>query len=87
MHLQDGVIRREWFRDGVIVRRHELNAGGKAIRRIEYQDGKVAVREYQTNQDVRVSREVFAPNSDITETIRYSEGDRREIDHWWFDKG
>ncbi len=87
VHLHDGVIRREWFRDGAIVRRHDLNADGKAIRRVEFQDGKASVREYHTNQGVRVSREAFAPNGVITETIRYSEGDGREIDHWWFDEG
>jgi hypothetical protein len=87
VHVHDGVIRREWLRDGVVVRRHDLNADGKAIRRIDYKEGKIAVREYHTNQGVRVSREVFAPDGYITETIRYNPGDGREIDHWWFEKG
>lgn len=86
-HVHDALIRREWFRQGVILRREDLNADGNAIRRIEYKDGKMAVREYHTNQGVRVSREVFAPDGYITETIRYNSADGREIDHWWFEKG
>jgi hypothetical protein len=46
IHLHDGVIRLEWYENGVLTRRHDLNATGKATRRINYNNGLIATREY-----------------------------------------
>jgi hypothetical protein len=46
VHHHDGVIRREWYQAGQLVRSHDLNAEGKAVRRVEYNGGRPAVRDY-----------------------------------------
>jgi hypothetical protein len=89
VHLHDGVIHREWYRRGLITQRHDLNREGKATRRLTYAEGKLASREYYDRDDKRVSREVFAPDGFITESIRYQYvADKPvEVDHWSYDKG
>jgi len=89
VHLHDGVIHREWHRRGVITRRHDLNREGTAIRRLAYKDGRLGLREYYRDPDHRVSKEVFAPDGYITESVRYRyQGERAlEYDHWWYDRG
>ena len=92
IHLQDGVIRREWFEDGVLARRHDLNADGKPTRRVTYQDGRMATREYHSPDDRLVSREIFAPDGFITEQTRFvpdSKDDAKAVprDTWFFERG
>ena len=85
--LQDAPrLGRTWYDGDVVTRRHDLNAEGKAIRRLQYDGGKLAVREYFNNQGVRVSRELLKAAGEVTDTIRYAD-DGREINHWWFDGG
>jgi len=89
VHRTDGVIRREWYNWGRIVERHDLNAGGKATRRLYYRGGVLERREYFSGDGRLVSRELFAPDGYITESMRfaYLDGEPREITHWWFEKG
>lgn len=86
-HLYDGVIRRESYEGGNLGKASDLNLAGTAIRRVTFRDGKMALREYYTATEVRVSREVFQPDGSITETARYLADGATEADHWWFDRG
>ena len=86
VHRYDGVIRREWFAGQELQKAHDLNRDGKAIRRVEYRDGRPAIREYYSPDDVRVSREVFDDRGGIAETIRFRD-DGSEDSHWWFEGG
>jgi len=69
VHLQGGVIHREWWRRGRILKRHDLNPEGKAIRRLHYQGGTLARREYWDRDGNRVSREVFDEDGYITQSL------------------
>jgi len=73
----------------VIARRHDLNADGKAIRRLTYTDGKLSLREFYDGEGQRVSAERFTPEGYITDSIRYRYIDDRaeEYDHWYYDRG
>lgn len=85
VHLYDGVIAREWHAKGVLTRRHDLNHEGKAIRRLTYEAGKLATRDYFNRDGEHVSRQIFAADGFITETIQLSRFG--EADHWWFERG
>jgi hypothetical protein len=87
VHSYDGVIRREYFTAGTLASAHDLNAAGKAIRRLTYRAGQIALREYYTAADLRISREVFAPEGNITETVRLAADGTTEVEHWWFERG
>ena len=89
VHLHDRVIHREWCRNGVLARRHDLNAEGKAIRRLAFENGKLAQREYHDRDGKLLSRELFDAAGFITEMIRFGHsGDQPvESSHWWFDCG
>jgi len=82
VHLHDGVIRRIWYRGGEIVERHDLNAEGKATRRLFYKNGKLARREYHSRDGYHVSTEHFDPDGYITESIQHGSRAR----HWWYEK-
>jgi len=85
VHLYDGIIHREWHENGVLTKRHDLNADGKAIRRLTYKDGKLSVREYWDPDGNCISREIFSPDGYITESVRYR--DKLKYDQWFYDKG
>jgi hypothetical protein len=87
VHRYDGVIRREWYSNGAMVKSHDLNHEGKPIRRVEYRDSRIAVREYYTAEGLRTSRELFDASGFITETVHYAKDGTNETDHWWFDRG
>ncbi|MGY8656786.1 MAG: hypothetical protein ACKVJX_24510 [Verrucomicrobiia bacterium] len=92
VHLHDGVIRLEWYADGVLTRRHDLNAAGKATRRINYNNGLIATREYYKPDGHLVSREVFDKSGSVAEQIRFrpeSKGGGGDIlrETWNYDKG
>ena len=78
VHLDDGVIHREFFRDGEIVERHDLNLDGQPTRKLFYQNGKLAKREYHDRHARHVSTETFAPDGTITESIQHASSPR----HW-----
>ncbi|MGB0578352.1 MAG: hypothetical protein ACPGVU_01500 [Limisphaerales bacterium] len=86
VHVYDGVIRREWFERGVLTKRHDLNQGGKATRRIAYEDGRRKQRSYFQPDGDPVSVENFDAKGFVTEQTRFA-SDGTEIDHWWFDEG
>jgi len=85
VHRYDGVIHREWYRNGVLTQRHDLNAAGEAIRRLTFENGQLAQREYHDREGKLLSCELFDPAGFITEWIRFEQGAER--DHWWFDRG
>jgi len=85
VHLYDGVIHREWYEAGVLVRRHDLTPDGLAIRRTFYADRRLVSREYRDRDGVQQSLELFDADGFITEAISYRGGAERE--HWWFIKG
>jgi len=88
VHVYDGVIHREWYEWGQIVKRHDLNVEGKATRRLFYQNGKLAKRELHNRDERHVSTEFFDPEGYITETIENSlvNGKWKEYSHWWYEK-
>ncbi len=88
-HLHDGVIRREHYEKGVIIAAEDLNVDGKATRRLTYQNGKLATREYWTAEDQLVSREAFGEDGFKTEEVRWDNryDPPRESDHWLYDHG
>ncbi len=69
VHLHDGVIHRERWQPGQIVRRHDLNLEGKAIRRLFYEDGRLTRREYWDREGNQVSSELFDADGYITESL------------------
>ena len=92
IHLHDGIIRREWFTDGVLMRCHDLNAMGKATRRINYKNGLISTREYYRPDDHLVSRETFDKYGSVDKQIRFlPEPNRgpRDIprETWYYDRG
>ena len=89
VHRTDGVIHREWYNWGQIVRRYDLSSDGLPIRRLFYHNGKLLRREYHTREGVHVSSEFFAPDGFIVEAVRYKtqDGEKKEIGHWWYEKG
>lgn len=87
VHRYDGVIRREFYSAGTLVKAEDLNAAGKAIRQVLYREDKIAQREYTTSGGMRVSREIFTPDGSIAETLYYAKDGATESEHWWFDRG
>ncbi len=85
VHRYDGVIHREWYEQGVLVRRYDLTPDGLAIRRLFYEDGALTRREYWDRNGVQQSFELFDADGFITEAVRYRGG--AEYEHWWFIKG
>ena len=83
IHLHDGVIRRSWHRNGELIERHDLNAAGKATRRLFYRDGRLSRREYHNRDGYRVSTELFGAEGHIEESIQHGYRPR----HWWYKKG
>lgn len=87
VHQVDGVVAREWYERGVLVRRHDLNRDGRPTRQLTYRDGRLAVREYVSAEGRRLSREVFEAGGFIVETVTYEPDTGAEKDHWWFEHG
>ena len=80
VHLQDGVIHREWLSGGQLTERHDLNPDGKPIRRLFYTDGKLSRREYHDADGRQVSTEHFNQEGFITESVIGRS-------HWWYERG
>lgn len=87
VHHCDGIIAREWYAGGTIVRRHDLTREAKPSRVLEYHEGKLATRAYLDPTGRPISREVFEPGGSITETIVYDPSSGNEKDHWWYERG
>jgi hypothetical protein len=92
VHLHDGVIRREWFEGDTLVRRHDLNATGQAIRRTTFNNRLIATREYYNHDDLLVSREIFDGSGFVSEQARFlphSKDGSRVIprENWYYERG
>jgi hypothetical protein len=92
IHLHDGVIRLEWHKNGVLTRRHDLNAKGKATRRINYNNGVIATRQYYKPDGHLVSREILDQSGSVAEHTRFlpdSKAGTRYIprETWYYDRG
>ena len=72
VHLHDGVIRRQAWRNGQLMQQDDLNGNGHPIRRLSYENGKLAKREYLDRGGNLVSTELFDAEGFIT----YSAGQR-----------
>ncbi len=90
-HLIDGVIHREWYNWGQIMKKYDLIPDGKAARRLYYENGKLAMREYYHLGINMTSREIFDNDGKfITESIQYQtldDGTPREVHHFWYKDG
>ncbi len=84
VHRYDGVIHREWYEGGTLVRRHDIDRDGFAVRRLLYEDGRLARREYHTEQGVQ-TWEDFDADGFIAECCHNYNG--QPWNHWWFIKG
>ncbi len=89
VHLHDGVIHREWYNWGQIIKRYDLNLEWKPIRRLFYQNSKLTRRELHNRDGIHFSTEFFDPDGYITESIQYRmvSGELNEYRHWWYEKG
>jgi hypothetical protein len=83
VHLHDGVIQRTWYRRGKVLKRHDLNLEGKAIRRLFYRAGTLRRREYHDRNGNHVSTELFGSDGQITESVQHGSRPR----HWWYEHG
>jgi hypothetical protein len=87
VHIYDGVIHREWYEQGQITKRFDLNIQGKPTRQLYYEDGVLARRELHHRDGRHVSTEVFNQDGDITEA--YSNplgiGASYGYTHWWYE--
>ena len=68
-HLHDGLIQRQVWQRGSLVRQDDLNAEGRPIRRLSYQHGRLARREYFGGDGRLVSTELFDAQGFITRSI------------------
>jgi len=85
VHRHDGVIHREWYERGSLVRRHDLDLDGEPIRRRFYEDGHLVRREYHSAEGEHITTEHFDADGFITESIHRRRG--QEYAHWWYIKG
>jgi hypothetical protein len=69
VHLNDGVIHRERLHDGQRTEREDLNLEGKPIRRLFYDGGKLARREYHDRDGNHISTEYFDTDGFIVQSI------------------
>ncbi|MBI4623315.1 MAG: hypothetical protein HY736_08875 [Verrucomicrobia bacterium] len=72
VHLYDGVIRRQGWRNGQLAQQDDLNGNGQPIRRLSYENAILAKREYLDRGGNLVSTELFDAEGFIT----YSAGQR-----------
>jgi len=90
VHLHDGVIAREEWRQGDRASRVDLNAEGKPIRHLQYAGGRLARRTYKTPDGLLASEETFGEDGFKTEYVTYFTDPAlagKETDHWWYSRG
>lgn len=89
VHLHDGLIRRVFYKKGLIVAAEDYNLEGRATRKEKYLDGKLVEREYHTSSGLRVSLEKFDTSGmKVEETHwRYVNGEAKESDRWIYESG
>jgi hypothetical protein len=88
-HRYDGIIARESYEWGRLKTRHDLNAGGKAIRRQIWHQRRLFQREYHNRSGEHVSTEFLDESGMVNESVRYRRVNGRDVefDHWWYVKG
>jgi hypothetical protein len=86
VHHHDGVIRREWHRGGILAEAHDLDAEGRATRRLRFEGGRLREREYRDGSDALLSLEIFDTDGFVTESVRFRRGGEQQ-ERWWFDRG
>lgn len=69
VHVHDGVIQRRHWQQGQLARKDDLNPQQKPIRRLTYESGKLARREYFDRAGNLVSTELFDVEGYITQSI------------------
>ena len=95
VHLHDGVIAREEWRNGQRVSHVDLSSDGKPIRLLDFEKGKLTRRMYKDPDGLIRSEELYGPDGFKTEYISYRgwwyyrRDDLRgtESAHWWYKKG
>jgi hypothetical protein len=89
VHMVEGVLHREWYNWGVIVRRHDLNVNKQPIRRLFYRKGELSQRDYYNQDGLQTSAEIFDEDGYITESIvyRHRDGGKYEHSHYWYEAG
>lgn len=92
IHHYDGLIHRETYHKGVLIKRSDFNLHGSATRQWTYRDGTLIERRHFNRQGLLTSLEKFAKDGFITESIyyRYRNQDQNRslnYDHWFYDKG
>ncbi len=85
VHCYDGVIHKSWYEEGVKVRQDDLNAHGKAIRRLTFTKRKLNKREYYNRNGDLINEECFDADGFITDSIRYSGSNVSS--HWQYNQG
>ena len=69
MHVYDGVIQRQTWYGQQLKQQDDLNAQGNAIRRLTYDNGKLAKRDYLDGAGNLVSEEWFDAEGFITRSL------------------
>lgn len=97
VHRHDGVIQRQLWRAGRLVRQDDLNPQGKPIRRLSFEDGRLAKREFLDRDGNLVSTELFDRDGFIIHSAGqrgYSQGQpawKRDgatvFAEWWYERG
>jgi hypothetical protein len=97
VHLHDGVIQRQLWRGGLLLRQEDLNREGKPIRRLNYENGRLATREFLDRDGNLVSTERFDAEGFITRSAgqrAYSKGQpawKRDgattFAEWFYERG
>ena len=72
VHRHDGVIRRQTWRSGQLMRQDDLNGTGQPIRRLSYENGRLAKREFLDRLGNLVSTERFDADGFITHSAGQS---------------
>ena len=89
VHRYDGIIHREWYSAGQMLRRYDYNLEGKPIRQSYYENGNLARRELHHRDGRHVSTEYFDSDGYITEAFHnpLGTGTSYGYSRWWYEKG
>ena len=90
VHLHDGLIATEEWRNGSRVNHLDLQADGRPIRIREFAGGKLRKQIYQSPEGLLASEEFYGDDGFKTEYIKYDirpGRNGRESSHWWYRQG
>ena len=89
-HRHDGIIAREQWENGQRTLRVDLNEDDKPIRQLEFENGRLKTRTYQTAEGYLASEEFYGPDDyKIAHIAYYTREDRRgqESYQWRYNQG